>query len=306
MRAELERMVDAHRRTLDHLATGVAIFGADQPAHLLQHRLPCRSGTSTPASSTSARAIPPCSTGCATRAGCRSSRTSASGRPSCTRPIARPRPRTHEWHLPDGRTLARRHHAQSGRRRDLSLRRHHRAARAAAALRGADPRAGRDARQPGGRRRGVRERRAAAAVQSGVRADVEVRSGRAAGAPAYRGGDRLVPRARRRQPDLAGAAHDRHRDRRPRAGDRRHRAARRQRGQMRDRAAAGRRHAGDVPGHHRLRQRRARAARAQRGAGGRRQDQDRFRPPRLATSCARRSPTSSALRISSATTPPGR
>jgi signal transduction histidine kinase len=30
MRAELKRMVDAHRRTLDQLATGVAIFGSDQ------------------------------------------------------------------------------------------------------------------------------------------------------------------------------------------------------------------------------------------------------------------------------------
>jgi signal transduction histidine kinase len=30
MRAELKRMVDAHRNTLDHLTTGVAIFGADQ------------------------------------------------------------------------------------------------------------------------------------------------------------------------------------------------------------------------------------------------------------------------------------
>ena len=30
MRAELARMVDAHRRTLDQLATGVAIFGADR------------------------------------------------------------------------------------------------------------------------------------------------------------------------------------------------------------------------------------------------------------------------------------
>ena len=30
MRAELKRMADAHRRTLDQLATGVAIFGSDQ------------------------------------------------------------------------------------------------------------------------------------------------------------------------------------------------------------------------------------------------------------------------------------
>ena len=37
----------------------------------------------------------------------------------------------------------------------------------------------------------------------------------------------------------------------------------------------------DLPGRHRHRQCRARAARAQRGAGDRRRDQDRFRPPRL-------------------------
>src|SRR5262249_59257174 len=30
MRAEFKRMVDAHRRTLDQLATGVAIFGSDR------------------------------------------------------------------------------------------------------------------------------------------------------------------------------------------------------------------------------------------------------------------------------------
>ena len=30
IRAELKRVIDAHRRTLDHLATGVAIFGSDQ------------------------------------------------------------------------------------------------------------------------------------------------------------------------------------------------------------------------------------------------------------------------------------
>ena len=30
MRAELKRMMDAHRRTLDQLATGVAIFGSDR------------------------------------------------------------------------------------------------------------------------------------------------------------------------------------------------------------------------------------------------------------------------------------
>ena len=44
MRAELKRMIDAHRRTLDHLATGVAIFGVRRPAHLLQRRLPLALG----------------------------------------------------------------------------------------------------------------------------------------------------------------------------------------------------------------------------------------------------------------------
>ena len=46
-------------------------------------------------------------------------------------------------------------------------------------------------------------------------------------------------------------------------------------------AAAQRRDAGDVPRRDRFGERRARAARAQRGAGRRRQDQDRFRPPRV-------------------------
>ena len=45
-------------------------------------------------------------------------------------------------------------------------------------------------------------------------------------------------------------------------------------------AAAGRRHAGDLPGRHRQRQCRARVARAQRGAGRRRRIK-RLRPPRL-------------------------
>ena len=65
---------------------------------------------------------------------------------------------------------ARRHHAQPAGRRDLSVRRRHRAARPGAPLRCADPRAGRDARQPRRGGRGVRQRRPPAAAQSGVRA----------------------------------------------------------------------------------------------------------------------------------------
>ena len=93
MRAELKRMVDAHRRTLDYLATGVAIFGADGRLDLLQHRVPLAVGPRRHASSTRARPIPRSSTGCATAAASPSSTTSANGRPSCTRPTARPRPK---------------------------------------------------------------------------------------------------------------------------------------------------------------------------------------------------------------------
>ena len=50
-------------------------------------------GTSTAPSSTAIPTIPACSTGCAPRANCRSSRISGPGRPSCTRPIAPSSPR---------------------------------------------------------------------------------------------------------------------------------------------------------------------------------------------------------------------
>src|SRR5262249_9002016 len=87
---------------------------------------------------------------------------------------------------------------------------------------------------------------------------------------------RNVPR---RPPARGEAARAYHRHGTARAGDRPDRATRRQRGGLRHHAAAGWRHAGDLPGRHRHRQRRARAARAQRGAGDRRPAQDRFRPP---------------------------
>ena len=138
-----------------------------------------RSGTSTSASSTRGRPTPRCSTGCATRAGCRSSRTSGKWKAELHEAYRATEAKAHEWHLPDGRTLrvVTTPNPEGGViylyddiTEPLDL---------ATALRRADPRAGRDPRQSGGRRRGVRERRAAAAVQSGVRADVEVRPGRA-------------------------------------------------------------------------------------------------------------------------------
>ena len=56
--------------------------------------------------STTIPTIPACSTGCAPRASCRSSRISGPGRPSCTRPIARSSPTKDTWYLPDGRALS--------------------------------------------------------------------------------------------------------------------------------------------------------------------------------------------------------
>ena len=92
MRAELKRMVDAHRRTLDYLTTGVAIFGADRrlafynTAFRLLWDLDIGFLDQGPSDSVRARPA------ARRAAACRSSRTSANGRPSCTRPTGQPRP----------------------------------------------------------------------------------------------------------------------------------------------------------------------------------------------------------------------
>ena len=106
MRAELKRMIEAHRRTLDQLATGVAIFGADQRLALLQRRLPRRCGSSTPAfldqgPTDSAvldrlRARPQAS---------RSEHDFRKWKAELHEAYRAIEPRQHVWHLPDGRTL---------------------------------------------------------------------------------------------------------------------------------------------------------------------------------------------------------
>ena len=63
-------------------------------------------GASTRPSSTPIPTIPACSTGCARRANCPSSRTSGPGRPSCTKPIAPSSRRTTPGILPDGRAVS--------------------------------------------------------------------------------------------------------------------------------------------------------------------------------------------------------
>ena len=280
MRTDLARMVEAHRRTLDQLTTGVAIFGANQKlafynaAYRVALGSRCRlpgSGAERPRGARPAARRPQASRG--------------AGLPAMEGGAARrlSRDRGARAHVaPAGRAhAARGHHPQCRRRRDLSVRRRHRAARSGAALRCPDPGAGRDARQSGRGGRGVRQRRPPAAVQSGVRAAVEARARDARRASAHRDRDRLVPAALRRQPAVAAAARRHHRHRRPRAGERPDRAARRQRDRLRHRAAARRRHARHLPGRHRHRQRGAGAAREERGARGGRRDQGRLRAPRL-------------------------
>ena len=104
MRAEIARMVDAHRRTLDQLATGVAIFGADQTLAFYNaaYRALWDLDAGFPRSEPDRfrRARP---------AARRAQAPRAAGFPQLEKPAARSlpraRPREHEWHLPDGRTL---------------------------------------------------------------------------------------------------------------------------------------------------------------------------------------------------------
>ena len=183
---------------------------------------------------------------------------------------------------PAGRPhAARRHRAQPGRRRHLSLRRRHRAHRHAPALRRADQGAARDARSSGGSRRRVRQRRPRAAAQPGVPAHVEARARGARPASARRSGDRLGAGAARRQYRVAEFARRGDGDRQPRADRRAHRTARRHDDRHDGDAAARRRDACYFPRRLRQRQRRARADREERGIGDRRRHQDRLRASRI-------------------------
>ena len=125
-------------------------------------------------------------------------------------------------------------------------------------------------------------------------------------AAAHRDRDRLVPAAPRRRRDLAGAARRGHGDREPRGDLRTARAARRQRGRLHHGAAAGRRHAGDVP-----RRRPTRSTSSARCASATRRSRTPTRSRSISsitcpTSCARRSPTSSASPTCSASRRPVR
>ncbi len=88
VRAELGRIVSAHRRTLDELPIAVAIFSADQQlvfynaAYRALFRFDAAFLDERPTDSSS-------STGCAPNAGCRNRRISAAGRRNCSRRTGR-------------------------------------------------------------------------------------------------------------------------------------------------------------------------------------------------------------------------
>ncbi|MGY4466079.1 PAS domain-containing protein [Bradyrhizobium sp. LB9.1b] len=88
----LVRMAEAHRRTLDQLSSGVAVFDGQRRLAFYNDSYRRLRGTSTAPSSTPTPMIPACSISSAPGASCLSSRISAPGRSSCTRPTARSRP----------------------------------------------------------------------------------------------------------------------------------------------------------------------------------------------------------------------
>ena len=164
MRGEIKRLLDAHRRTLDQLPTAVATFGADQKLAFYNSAFRSLWDLDTGAARPGAdrrRAARPVAR--------RAQAAGGEGLPGVEGRAARGLSRDRNQGAPvasAGRPhAARRHHAQSAGRRHLPVRGHHRAARADAPLWRAQPRAGRDARQPRGRRRRVRQRRPPAAAQ---------------------------------------------------------------------------------------------------------------------------------------------
>ena len=215
----MERMAEAHRRTLDQLSSGVAVFDGQRRLAfynesyrrlwgLDQAFLDCQSRRFQRA-----------------RPAARGAQTArAAGLPGLEGQAARSlsRRRARELHLVPARRprRQRRHHAEPRRRRHLSVRQRHREPRSRAPLRPADPGPARDARQSRRSGRGVRQQWPRRTVQSGLREDVEAVGGSAEGAAAHRDRGSLVQAAVRRRADLAGAARGDHRDREPGAGAR--------------------------------------------------------------------------------------
>ncbi len=194
MRAELARMIEAHRRVLDQLATGVAIFNADRK--LIFYNSAFRS-----LFDLDAGLLDQTPTDAAVLDTLRADRKLPEEQDfrlwknQLHEAYRAVEPKEHMWHLPDGRTLrvVTTPNPEGGVTYlydDVTER-----PRPAPPLRRADQGAERDARSSGRSGRGVRQRRPRAAAQSGVPAHVEAVTRGARPASAYRGGDRLVPGA---------------------------------------------------------------------------------------------------------------
>ena len=185
MRSELNRLNDAHRRTLDQLATGVAIFTADQ--RLTFYNAAYRSLWELDAGFLDQN---PTDSAVLDQLACGAEAARGEGLPRVEGRPARGLSRTGGAgaRLASARRShhARRHDAEPAGRRDLSVRGRHRAAGHGPPLRRPDPRPERDARQPRRSGRGVRQRRPPAAAQSGLRRHVAARAAGADRAAAHR------------------------------------------------------------------------------------------------------------------------
>ncbi len=172
LRAALERMAEAHRRTLDQLSSGVAVFDARRRLAFYNESYRRLWGLD--------QAFldgQPDDSSVLDRLARRAQAAGAAGLPRLESQAARglSRGRIRDLHLVPARRPRgqRRHHAEPRRRRHLSVRQCHREPRSGAAVRRADTGAARDAQQSCRSGRGVRQQRPGRTVQSGLRQDLE-------------------------------------------------------------------------------------------------------------------------------------
>src|SRR6185437_6949600 len=191
--AALVRMAEAHRRTLDQLSSGVAVF--DDRRRLAFYNDSYRRLWDLD------RAFldnnPDDSSVLDRLRAAQAARAAGFSRLEGEAARGLSRGRARKGHLVSARRPrgARRHHAEPGRRRHLSVRRRHREPRTGAAIRRPDPGPARDPGQPRRGGRGVRQQWPRPIVQPGLRQDVEAVARGVAATAAYRDRRSLVPAA---------------------------------------------------------------------------------------------------------------
>ena len=105
MRAEIARMTEAHRRTLDQLATARRDLLRRPAARVLQRGLPRAVGPRAGVPRFRSRPIRRCSTACAPTRKLPEQADFRNWKSELHEAYRALEPRQHEWHLPDGRTL---------------------------------------------------------------------------------------------------------------------------------------------------------------------------------------------------------